>query len=332
MIKSLFRSPWLLLGIILIISIAAGSSHFCQPCSLGIISPQNAGGDLFVGEQIKMEPESPDFSLVQENTLVAKSCPEIVSSQTLASLVSSGEEAQREITEYVVQSGDNLSSIASSFNISLNTLLWANDLNQGSVIRAGQKLTILPVSGTLHLVQSGDTIGHIAQTYKVDSDEIISFNDLSSEGKIFLGDLLIIPGGVEPPKASPVQYTPLASSYFICPIAAPCRITQGLHWYNAIDFAHEGYSCGEPVFAAAGGEIQKTGYDATAGNYVRILHPNGVVTLYGHLQTILVSPGEKVYQGQRIGLIGYTGRTIPAGPTGCHLHFGVRGASNPFAY
>ncbi|MBU0476443.1 M23 family metallopeptidase, partial [Patescibacteria group bacterium] len=62
-----------------------------------------------------------------------------------------------------------------------------------------------------------------------------------------------------------------------------------------------------------------------------IIHPNGVVTLYSHLQSISVKAGEKVSQGQGIGLIGHTGQTIPSGPQGCHLHFEVRGAENPFA-
>ena len=62
-----------------------------------------------------------------------------------------------------------------------------------------------------------------------------------------------------------------------------------------------------------------------------ILHPNGVVTYYGHLSKIIVSQGAKVYQGQIIGYMGYSGRTIPAGPAGCHLHFDVRFAQNPFS-
>jgi murein DD-endopeptidase MepM/ murein hydrolase activator NlpD len=48
--------------------------------------------------------------------------------------------------------------------------------------------------------------------------------------------------------------------------------------------------------------------------------------MYGHLQTIFVSPGQEISQGQIIGLMGVTGRA-----TGCHLHFGVYGAKNPFA-
>ena len=85
------------------------------------------------------------------------------------------------------------------------------------------------------------------------------------------------------------------------------------------------------MYAAAGGIVQRAEYNNGGyGNYVRVLHPNGVVTLYSHLSGQTVTPGERVLQGQIVGYIGHSGRTIPAGPAGCHLHFEVRGASNPF--
>lgn len=280
-----------------------------------------------------------EVSLVQESQLLFSAPPYIVKPQVLGTFGFSeevfekgGEEGQ-EIFEYTVEEGDSLSSIASYFGISLETLLWANDLNKNSLIKPGQKLIILPVSGVIYMVKDGDTLSQIAKTYEGNVEEIIAFNELLEE-EIFIGDILIIPGGKMPPKPSPVKYAPLASSYFIYPIPSPYRITQGLHWYNAIDFSHAGISCGQPVFAVAGGEVLRTkyGYNRGAGNYIHILHPNGVVTVYYHLQSILVGLGQKVSQGQIIGLIGNTGYTVPSGSRGCHLHFEVRGARNPFSY
>ena len=237
----------------------------------------------------------------------------------------------------MVEPGDTLSGIAKKFNISLNTILWANDLNQNSTIKPGQKLIILPVSGVLHYVKRGDTLSEIAQTYKAEIEEIVAFNELSGEDDIFVGDILIIPNGKMPQHTTQTSlvshWVPIASSYFICPIAPPCTITQGLHWYNAVDLSHG--KCGEPIFAAAGGTVQRVryGWNRGAGNYLTILHPNGVVTMYGHLQTILVKPGQKVNQGQIIALMGGKPGTPGAGrSTGCHLHFGVYGGRNPFAY
>jgi LysM repeat protein len=286
--------------------------------------------------------ESPDFLLVQKNSLKASLPPITISPKALGALVGSDDlnPPRRGIVECVVESGDNLWTIARDFEISLDSLLWANDLNTKSVLKVGQKLVIPPVSGIIHHVQSRDTISGIAQTYKAKTTDIISFNYLSQGGDIFIGDILVIPNGVMPPpqRTYQPQYVPLASSYFICPIASPCKITQGLHWYNAIDFSHG--KCGEPIYATAAGEVLKVKLTSStyrwvfggAGNHITILHPNGVVTYYGHIATSLVSAGQQISQGQIIALIGGRPGTPGAGnSTGCHVHFAVSGARNPFA-
>lgn len=290
----------------------------------------------------KLSPESPQFIMVENSILLASTPPTTFSSQVLGSLVAGyePEDVKKVITEYIVENGDTLSSLAAKFDISLNTILWANNLTEKSTIKPGDKLVILPVSGIVHHVKDKDTISGIAQTYKVKADEIIAFNNLSEEGNIYIGDILLVPGGTMPAPSVQKQQTyssvPLANSYFICPHAA-CRITQGLHWYNAIDF---GGKCGDYIRAAAAGTVLKVALTTStsrwafngAGNHITIMHPNGVVTMYGHISASLVSPGDSVSQGQIIALMGGQPGTPGAGlSTGCHVHFGVTGASNPFA-
>lgn len=288
---------------------------------------------LFQGEEIK---EYPALFSMEENSLVAVSAPRNLSFQAMGALVSSygvGEGGHDEtgISEHIVEVGDTISSIAEQFGISQNTILWANDLNSKSVIAPGKKLVILPVTGIIHVVKNKDTVSQLAKIYKVNKDDIVSFNNLPETGEIFIGDILIIPNGQKPEQiqSAPASKIALPNSYFISPVPSPYRITQGLHWYNAIDLSTG--KCGSPVYAAAGGQVQRAGYDKRAGNYVRILHPNGVLTFYGHLSSITVHTGQNVSQGTVLGYIGYTGNTIPKGPGGCHLHFDVRGARNPFA-
>jgi len=291
--------------------------------------------DIFSGQETKvflsekdLFVSNPVLSAVEKNSLRAVGPVTFVQTQSLASYGSGRTGWKRkDISEYEVQPGDTLSSIAAKFGISLSTLLWENDLSKNSVVPVGKKLTILPVSGVTHLVREGESVSYLAEIHKTEQEKIIEFNELPENNKIVIGDLLIIPDG-RPASRQTAVSAPLASSYFICPIPRPCGITQGLHWYNAIDFSNG--KCGEAVFASAGGTVQKTGYHDIAGNYIRILHPNGIVTFYGHLSRISVRPGQKVYQGQIIGRVGNTGYTL--GPTGCHVHFEVRGARNPFAY
>lgn len=268
-----------------------------------------------------------NLSIIGGEQLCAVAPPFSISGRVLGSW---GVGEIREVEEYMVEHGDSLSSIAEDFEISLETILWANDLNKNSLISPGQKLIILPVSGTLHIVRERDTLSEIAELYQADMDDIMEFNGIFDEKAIYPGDQLIVPGGEEPAvRAVSYQSVPLADSFFICPIPAPCRITQGLHWYNAIDFSNG--RCGDPVFAAAGGVVQKKGYTALGGNFVRLAHPNGVITYYGHLSKSVVNVGQKVFQGQIIGYVGHSGHTIPSDYRGCHLHFDVIFAKNPFA-
>ena len=280
-----------------------------------------------------------DFGLIEGNTLGPALFSVTISPQALAVLIGSDFEIdhlRKEVKEYIIQQGDTLSSIANRFDVSLNTILWANNLTKKSLIKPGQKLIILPVSGIIHNVRKGDTLGGIAQKYKADVDEIIVFNEISREGDIYIGDILIVPNGKMPlaltrPDRNQI---PLAATYFILP--ATGRISQGLHLYNAIDIANH---CGSPIYAVAQGKVLRVKFTLSrspsvyggAGNHLTILHPNGVVSFYGHLLHSYVKTGDEVSQGQIIARMGGEPGTPGAGrTTGCHLHFCVRNARNPF--
>ena len=298
--------------------------------------------EIFLNAPLKFQPESPDLIFVSQNSLKSAAPAAVFSSQALGALVGGHEveDVKNTVIEYIVEQGDSVWSITDKFDISLNTVLWANNLTKNSILKIGQKLIIPPVSGVIHHVKSGDTVSGIAQSYKGKSEDIVSFNRLSDEGGIYVGDIIIIPNGTPPAPSvrqqAPTQ-VPLPGSYFICPVAGGCRITQRLHWYNAIDFSNG--KCGELILAAAEGEVIKVALTNStsqwafggAGNHITILHPNGVVTMYGHIASSLVKQGDRVSQGQPIALMGGQPRTPGAGlSTGCHLHFGVSGARNPF--
>lgn len=293
---------------------------------------------LYVGPVKNSYLESPNYCLVQKSELVGLASPVTVNVQTLGSLMDETLEeipaTNKEIIEYIIKPGDSIASIAKKFNISVETLLWANDLTKSSKIKPGDGLIILPVSGVLHYVKSGEKLSEIAKRYKADIEDIVSFNELSNENDIYVGDILIIPNGVMPASSPKYAITPsqvpVADSYFIPPLPVPYIVTQGLHWYNAVDLTRG--KCGDPIYAAAQGVVQKAKYDSVGGNHITILHPNGVVTYYGHLQKMLVSSGQTVSQGDIIGLMGgQPGMTGAGKSTGCHIHFGVIGAKNPFA-
>ncbi|HUC92270.1 MAG TPA: M23 family metallopeptidase [Paenibacillus sp.] len=87
---------------------------------------------------------------------------------------------------------------------------------------------------------------------------------------------------------------------------------------------------GDPVFAAADGFVEEAGYARDKGNYVVLSHRNGLKTMYMHLKQAEAVKGDRVVRGEKIGLVGSTGRS-----TGPHLHFEILQQDepvNPYRY
>jgi murein DD-endopeptidase MepM/ murein hydrolase activator NlpD len=237
-----------------------------------------------------------------------------------------------EITEYRVASGDTVSSIALKFGVSIDTILWENNLKSVEAIKVQQILRILPVTGVRHIVKRGETIYSIAKYYGVDAQTIIDypFNTFNDDETFSLttGQELIVPDGIKPNEiitgtreiARTVAPIPgvVGEGKFIWPTNG--IITQKFSWYHpAVDIANHD---NPPVVAAATGTVITAGWNGGGyGNYVVIDHGNGYQTLYGHMlnNSILVKAGDKVTQGQRIGTMGSTGRS-----TGTHCHFEIK--------
>ncbi len=247
-----------------------------------------------------------------------------------------------QISIYTVRSGDTLQQIAQMYDVSVNTILWANDLKKGAPLSPGQIITILPVSGVKYVVKKGDTIASIAKKFNGEESEIVDYNNIEKTAVLAAGTEVIIPGGqiteVTPPK-QPSRKGPskapgleVYSKYtdtrgvFRRPVSG--IITQGMHDKYGVDI---GAPIGTPIYASADGVVQlaRMGYNGGYGNYIIIKHSSDITghgevqTLYAHLSQINVSTGETVRQGEPIGRVGNTGRS-----TGPHLHFEMRGMSN----
>ena len=107
-------------------------------------------------------------------------------------------------------------------------------------------------------------------------------------------------------------------TYITSPFGNRLHPIQGVYKYHSgIDIGNAGY--GAPVLAAADGIVTYAGVMSGYGNCVMINHGSGIVTLYGHGQTIYATLGQTVKQGDVIMAVGSTGNS-----TGPHLHFEVR--------
>lgn len=251
------------------------------------------------------------------------------------------------IVYYTVQSGDTVSSIAQRFGLTVNTILWANNLTARSLIQPGDSLTILPYSGVLYTVKSGDTVSRIAAKYDVEIDKILSCNDLASGLKA--GQKIVVPGAKKlvettaAPKTTTsrtgldllrnlVQSSPSAntgSGKMAWPTQGH-RMSQYFSWrHPGVDIANK---VGTPIYAADDGvvEISQSGWNGGYGLTIVINHGNGIKTRYGHASKLFVKVGDTVERGENIAAMGSTGRS-----TGSHLHFEVivkGGKYNPLNY
>jgi len=223
-----------------------------------------------------------------------------------------------EVQTYVVQDGDTLWSIATQFELDIDTLRWSNpDLERNpDVLAVGTELNILPVQGIYHRIEAGDSVGSIAVRYGVAEADISGYppNALYPPYELTPGESIIVPYGRKDatlPKPSLAPEFPLA-----WPVAG--YVTGGFTpGHPALDI---GAPYGSTVYAADDGTVTFAGWlDEGYGYTVIIDHDNGRETWYNHLKGTLLKAGGFVYRGTPVAEAGSTGHS-----TGPHIHFEVR--------
>jgi murein DD-endopeptidase MepM/ murein hydrolase activator NlpD len=131
---------------------------------------------------------------------------------------------------YAVQAGDTMYSIARKHGVSVDAILWANDLSDSNVLKQGQKLTIPPATGKLHTAKDGETLDSLATTYAVSKGGIAAVNGIAEDATLRAGQRLLIPSSTKPGTGDPAfTPTPLsaASSTEPVPIAPPADAGTG---------------------------------------------------------------------------------------------------------
>ena len=283
-------------------------------------------------DPINNAPEKP--ILMNEEAVAVK--PMGINNTSGSSSDTGSTSAQRDkIVYYTVESGDTISSISQNFGITINTILWANDLASYSLIRPGDELTILPFSGVIHVVKSGDTISRIANTYDVNEGDVLSSNNLGAVLRI--GEKIIVPGGSKIKtvvasrpqtsvntgisiirdfvKTSDSPKDATSEDKMLWPTKGH-RITQYFSWsHTGLDIANK---TGTPLYAAEAGTVIYSGWSNGYGYNVLINHSNGKKTRYAHASKLFVKTGDSVSRGENIAAMGSTGWS-----TGPHIHFEV---------
>src|SRR5574338_1698090 len=242
------------------------------------------------------------------------------------------------VTEYVVKRGDSPWSISQKFDLKPETILWGNpQLNAAAgSLKAGDRLSILPVDGVLHVAEEGDTLEDLQSLHGVPAQEILEYLgnefDLTRSPQLTAGQQIIVPNGTSPIVWSEAKIPGIAqgssgtgisgnvpnlgTGYFSWPVNGYSLTQEFWSGHPGIDLATD---FRQPVFGSDSGTVVLSGWDDTGyGYFIIIDHGNGYKTTYGHNEANLVSVGQTVVQGQQIGESGSTGNS-----TGNHLDFRI---------
>ena len=269
--------------------------------------------------------------------------------QNIAKTTAPNYRQREEPIDYIVVAGDTLSGVGAKFNVSVDSLEYANGFTGQTYLSPGQKLVIPPMSGLLVTVAAGDTVTTLAAKYTVAAQAIVDVNYLDEPFILRVGQKLMIPGGTVPPPPAPVYLAaPIPAVQNGLPLAKEDEpvyaesfaysyrggeaktvgtgdfqwptshrlVTQYFSYYHtAIDIAQD-----SDIYAADTGTVFRSGWWPNGfGNAVAIDHGNGYITTYAHMATLAVSVGDIVAKGQLLGHMGNTGRSF-----GQHVHFMVQ--------
>ena len=284
-------------------------------------------------------------------------------SNELSQFLLFGEENKK--TNYTVKTGDTIETVAFNNKISVEEFLMSNpNFNSSkSLLFPGQQVVIGMTDPQVQVVVEQSVVKDVVNKYKTiekyDSSRYIGDDRVTQKGEdglervsqkvevingiityvkpvsktelkpatnkiIVHGQKQQTTGGVAPVTNTEWGW-PTNSGYTISSDYGwrvdPYTRTRNLHY--GIDISGTGY--GSPVYSVANGTVVSFSCHWSYGKCLLINHNNGYYTLYAHMSSINVSPGQTVSKGQVIARVGMTGSA-----TGPHLHFEVYTGGVPY--
>ncbi len=210
-------------------------------------------------------------------------------------------------TDYTIEEGDSLDSIAQKFGLSRETIISVNQIRNTTSLWIGSMLSIPDRDGTMYTVKEGDTLSSIVQQLNLSLGwkALSEVNGLRTD-ELQVGQKLFIP-------LESVQETGTLSAQeelnFVLPSSS--AVTVGLYnqkvpnpiGNNAIQL--DGIllqaDAGTPVCASETGTVIDRGFNENGSAFVKILHANGYTTTYNYLDNVCVNTTDRVSQGDILG-------------------------------
>jgi len=246
---------------------------------------------------------------------------------------------------YKVKQGDVLGSIAKAHNLKIADLLELNPgLKKDSLLNIDQEInvTVTKPYVNVKIIKEAYNKQEVAFKTIEEKDENMLKGETKvvqegSNGKVEYIHQISYINGVEQSReviSENVLEEVVDKKVIVGTKVIPDRGTGSFAWPAVGGYVssqmgprwgrnHDGIDIARPsnytIKASDNGRVVFTGWDGTYGQKVVINHNNGYETVYAHLSSISVSVGQTVAQGQKLGVMGSTGRS-----TGIHLHFEVR--------
>lgn len=246
--------------------------------------------------------------------------------------------------------GDTIYSLSKRYNITMKSIIRANDLQPPYILVKGSLIKI-PDSSRRHIVKRGDTLYGIAKQYNISVNSLVALNNISAPYLISQNQKLILPSSVTTVQSSKYgnnsasgkkggnsgKYSSSSGSKwkknrFIWPVRGKVISKfgpkEGGRYNDGINIAA---SKGDLVVSAEDGTVAYVGNELKGyGNLIIVKHAGGWISAYAHCSEILVARGQKVNKNQAIAKIGVSGNVSKP-----QLYFGLRKgrkALNPESY
>ncbi len=228
----------------------------------------------------------------------------------------SGKAVDLNLYSYNIKPKDTFFFIASRCSIRQETLATANSIENPDSLQQKKNL-VLPVQDGLFVAEKPvNTMEYLLKNQYKDELEAAPEIQIRERTFYFLANKRFTPSQraffLTPGFASPLENGVLTSAFGkrISPITGKWKNHKGIDLASPL---------GSNVYACRAGVVYRTIYsDPTYGNYIILLHSNGMQSLYAHLDTIDVKEDENVNAGSKIGTVGVSGLT-----TGPHLHLEI---------
>jgi surface antigen len=151
-------------------------------------------------------------------------------------VVATALKSKADIQTYVTQPGDTVSSLATKFGVTSDSIRWSNNLSAADALNPGTSLMIPPVNGIIYTVKPGDTPASLAAQFKTSADQITAYNDAEING-LTSGERIIIPNGAQNAGATAASIAASAGMGGGASGAFPWG-TAPIYGYNGYDYGY----------------------------------------------------------------------------------------------